>query len=570
MFVNTRVRCRVHNSPTMARSWGGLLAPKKRMALFLGLLLFAVFSIVVYTTANSRLERENEMEEMIANLHSHLEYLETQYRGRQEDVLNLQSKIYVDRGNGSTSNQVTTIDLTTTISPEVTALLKNMTGSHAANGVYTKHLAQLRTPFVYQLLPHLMNDANSLKPAYHMRGSRTYADIVIGIPTVKRDKESYLMITLTHLINGMTDEEAETTLIIIFVGEIDLEYVVNTARQIENTFPKQVEQGLIEVLSPSPTYYPDLDRLPITLGDSRKRVKWRTKQNLDTMYLMAYAQSKGIYYLMLEDDVITKKNYIAEIKKFTAATTVNNPTWFFIDYCHVGGIGKLFRSADLLNFITYVQLFYNNMPIDWLLESYLADRVCTIEKSSKACVEEKLRIKPKFKTPLFQHIGLYSSLKGKIQKVKNTKSGTIPTFYPHKNPPLDYVKTDIEEHADHTLKRAYDGQTFFWGVKPRKDNLVEFWFQKPIILERYLFRSGNVEHTSDKFYDTTVEVLPRSYNSLANFTAVGYFDEFGLAEGELKMGAIVAIRLKVRRNSTYWVILSEIELKEINRPADTS
>lgn len=75
-----------------------------------------------------------------------------------------------------------------------------------------------------------------------------------------------------------------------------------------------------------------------------------------------------------------------EIKRFTSATSVANPRWFFIKYCHVGGIEKFFRSADLIHFIKYVQLFYNNMPIDWLLESYLADRVCTIEKTSVSII----------------------------------------------------------------------------------------------------------------------------------------------------------------------------------------
>lgn len=71
-----------------------------------------------------------------------------------------------------------------------------------------------------------------------------------------------------------------------------------------------MENGLIEVLSPSSSYYPDFDTLEKTLGDSMKRVKWRTKQNLDAIYLMSYAQTKGTFYLMLEDDVIAKNNYM--------------------------------------------------------------------------------------------------------------------------------------------------------------------------------------------------------------------------------------------------------------------
>ena len=35
--------------------------------------------------------------------------------------------------------------------------------------------------------------------------------------------------------------------------------------------------------------------------------RWRTKQNLDYCFLMMYAQSKGIYYVQLEDDIIAKQ-----------------------------------------------------------------------------------------------------------------------------------------------------------------------------------------------------------------------------------------------------------------------
>ncbi|KAJ8736758.1 hypothetical protein PYW07_000029 [Mythimna separata] len=555
-----------HPNSIMGRACGGrILAPRKKIAACLLLLLFAVSSIIIFTSANARLQREDSMEEMLADMRSRLQFLESQYRGRQEDVISLQAKMFSDRGNVSSNHVTGNVVTSSTVTPAVFKLLKNMTGSKAAAGVFTKHMQQLRIPFVYQLLPHLMNDPYSLKPAYHMRGGRQFSDMVVGIPTVKRDKESYLMLTLTHLVTGLTPVDINGTLIVVMIGETDLEYVLKTARQIEVMFPKHVENGLIEVIAPSPAYYPDFGRIPVTLGDSHKRVIWRTKQNLDNIYLMAYAQSKGTFYLMLEDDVIAKNNYVQEIKQFTATTTVHNPNWFFIEFCHVGGIGKLFRSADLIHFVTYVQLFYTNMPIDWLLESYLADKTCTIEKASKKCSTAKEVIRPKYKSSLFQHIGLYSSLKGKIQKIKDTQFGAVPTFYPHtSNPPISATKTDIQVHLGHGLKAAYEGHTFFWGEKPKKGNFIEFWFKKPVVLAHYTFRSGNVEHIKDKFYDTTVEVLPARNND--SFTPVGTFDEFGLAEGDLAMGSISAIRLRVNKNSNYWVILSEIDLKEYQPP----
>ncbi|XP_068631065.1 alpha-1,3-mannosyl-glycoprotein 4-beta-N-acetylglucosaminyltransferase A-like isoform X2 [Battus philenor] len=547
---------------SFSRSLGGFTStPRKRFTAFAAILA-AIFLAVMFSSSGTFMPREDKMEQDIAEMQIHLQFLDSLYRARQEDLIALQNKVLASRGNYTPHQQPQPYHeaVAPTLTPELMTALKNFTGTRAAQGVQPKNLQLLRTPFVFQLLPHLMNDPNSLRPSYHMKSDRAFVDVVVGIPTVRRDKESYLLITLTHLINGLTADDANSTLIVVFVGETDLEYVLNTAKQIETTFPKQVENGLIEVLAPSQFYYPDFNTIEKSLGDSMKRVKWRTKQNLDAIYLMSYAQTKGTFYLMLEDDVIAKNNYMQEIKQFTAVTTISTPNWFFLEFCQVGGIGKLFRSSDLIHFITYVQLFYKNMPIDWLLESYLADRVCTIDKTSKVCGKSKTQIRPKYKTSLFQHIGLYSSLKGKIQKVKDSQFGAVPTFYPHVNPLLEFMRTDIQEQGEHTLKKAYEGETFFWGIKPKKNDLVEFWFDKPIFIKSFNFRSGNVDHTSDKFYDTVVEVVPAGTN---NFTVVGSFDEFGLADGEIskEAGPFAALRLRVKSDSFYWVILSEIEIK---------
>ncbi|XP_045784998.1 alpha-1,3-mannosyl-glycoprotein 4-beta-N-acetylglucosaminyltransferase A-like [Maniola jurtina] len=541
--------------------------PRRRFTACLIFLVSSVsLTIFVSILRISHFPQEDLMEKTIADMHSRMRFIESLYRARQEDIIALQNKIYSTRSNTTYKHAVVRSNSHHfTVPPEVVAMMRNLTGMKAASGLQTETLSLMQTSFVYQLLPHLMATPTSLQPAYHLKGGRLFSEVVIGIPTVRRDKESYLMITLSHLISGLTAADLNNTLIVIFVGETDLEYVLNIARQVEIKFPKHVANGLVEVISPSASYYPNLESLPLTLGDSFKRVKWRTKQNLDTIYLMAYAQTKGTFYLMLEDDVIAKNKYMQEIKHFTAATSVSTPNWYFLEFCHVGGIGKLFRSADLIHFITYVQLFYKNMPIDWLLESFLADRVCTIDKSVNNCGKNKLQIRPKYKSSLFQHIGVYSSLKGKIQKVKDPQFGALATYYPHDNPPLKRINTDIKEHSDHTVKRAYEGKTYFWGIKPKEGDVIEFWFAKPTAIASYIFRSGNVEHVSDKFYNTAVEVLP--VNASKHFIFVDEFDEFGLAEGDLKrsFGPLLAIRIRVTKDSYYWTVLSEIGLKTFDK-----
>lgn len=89
--------------------------------------------------------------------------------------------------------------------------------------------------------------------------------------------------------------------------------------------------------------------------------------------------------------------------------------------------------------------------------------------------------------------------------------------------------------------------------------------------QRFLFRSGSIEHPSDKFYNTTVEVLPdklnkesimwQKYNTTTDgFLIIGNFNAMGLAEGVLdnRIGKLRKMRLNVHTKSEFWVILSEV------------
>lgn len=74
----------------------------------------------------------------------------------------------------------------------------------------------------------------------------------------------------------------------------------------------------------------------------------------------------------------------------------------------------------------------------------------------KACKVEKSKIWIHFRPSLFQHIGTTSSLKGKVQKLKDKQFGKINNFYPHANIPAT-VKTNIATYKSYTLQKAYSG-----------------------------------------------------------------------------------------------------------------
>ena len=52
--------------------------------------------------------------------------------------------------------------------------------------------------------------------------------IVIGVPTIKRERESYLIQTLTSLIDSLNDDEKRDCLIVVFVGEVTVVVITCT------------------------------------------------------------------------------------------------------------------------------------------------------------------------------------------------------------------------------------------------------------------------------------------------------------------------------------------------------
>lgn len=99
---------------------------------------------------------------------------------------------------------------------------------------------------------------------------------------------------------------------------------------------------------------------------------------------------------------------------------------------------------------------YKLILVDWLLEHLIYTKICNWDKAMKACKVEKSKIWIHFKPSLFQHIGTTSSLKGKVQKLKDKQFGKINNFYPHANIPAT-VKTNIGTYKSFTLQKAYSG-----------------------------------------------------------------------------------------------------------------
>ena len=171
----------------------------------------------------------------------------------------------------------------------------------------------LSFPNVVDFLPHITDDFESLQPVLKLSKGRHNVSMIIGISTVKRPKDSYLSTTLHSIFENISKNKTltEDILIVVMIAEyIDLQFVNETTQTLQKEFGRYIDAGYLDIIVPSPTFYPDFSNIDLSFGDGAEQVIWRSKQNLDYAYIMMYAKKRGThYYVQLEDDVKVSFKY---------------------------------------------------------------------------------------------------------------------------------------------------------------------------------------------------------------------------------------------------------------------
>ncbi|RNA07892.1 alpha-1-3-mannosyl-glyco 4-beta-N-acetylglucosaminyltransferase B, partial [Brachionus plicatilis] len=357
---------------------------------------------------------------------------------------------------------------------------------------------------VFDLLPHLTGlSQHTIQPKFKQSKNR-FGSIVIGIPTIKREKASYLLETLKSVFDAMNEVEKNEAVVVIFIPELDDQsFVQTTIENLNITYNKELQSGLLEIVVPPAEFYPNFALVPRdrVFNDSRERVKWRTKQNYDIAYLMIYCQKRGIYYLQLEDDIVAKLGFLTTIKNFI--TQLKSDKWMIIEFSELGFIGKLFRCSQLRYFANFFLMFANNKPVDWLYDILLNIKICNPKHTHKMCIQRKNEFKISHKPSLFQHIGIHSSLKGKIQNLKDRNFGKL--FNNHRNPGAK-ITTSLKVHRNFRIQSIYSGNHFFWSLEPSENDFILFEFNQPTAIKDYLVRTGNIQYPNDKLYDANFQI----------------------------------------------------------------
>lgn len=206
---------------------------------------------------------------------------------------------------------------------------------------------------------------------------------------------------------------------------------------------------------------------------------------------MMYCQSKGVYYVQLEDDIIAKPFYVSKINEFIVQQSIKSMAtpppheWVYLDFCALGFIGKVFKTSELPRLILFFTMFFNDKPVDWLLDHYVTNTVCPLGATAKECIKDKGKLVIVHKPSLFQHVGLHSSLRGKMQKLKDKSFNKEREFIVHKdNPKASLVSSTFPVYKKYNLKQTYEGREFYWSLQPRVNDSMLFEMEKPVNLQR--------------------------------------------------------------------------------------
>lgn len=194
------------------------------------------------------------------------------------------------------------------------------------------------------------------------------------------------------------------------------------------------------------------------------------------------------YYLQLEDDVITVPGYFGKIRAFVEKQ--EGPwAWAVLEYSRAGFIGKLLSRERLGRLIALILAFYEEQPVDFLLQYY------NMLQNFPATAEEGKAHEP----ALFLHQGRVSSLAGKRQFVEDEQGNVVDDgldrafakVHHGDNPPAE-LSMSFSQYEDYEPAFAYDhGSKPFWGGNILPGDTFTVRFTPPCRLQRVIVETGN-------------------------------------------------------------------------------
>uniref|UniRef100_A0A8B9TL09 Alpha-1,3-mannosyl-glycoprotein 4-beta-N-acetylglucosaminyltransferase C n=1 Tax=Anas platyrhynchos TaxID=8839 RepID=A0A8B9TL09_ANAPL len=344
--------------------------------------------------------------------------------------------------------------------------------------------------------------------------------LAVGLASVRRPRGYYLPATLTSLFKQSTKEELQEMVVVVHLADADPGWNARVAADITRKFAHHILLGQLLLIHAPQEFYPTLEGLKRNYNDPEERVKFRSKQNVDYAFLLAFAANLSSYYLMIEDDVWSAKSFFTAIQK--AVASQEGTTWATLEFSKLGYIGKLYRSSDLPRLARFLLLFYQEMPCDWLLVYF---RLLLTQKD---------------------HMGLYSSFQGTVNRLEDDDMTVFENYEP--------------------LKAYSTSGGYFWGKNPEDGSTFCIVFQQPARITRVRVRTGSDERQGDFLRAGVLELGRRrradgrdcsAYITVGTFEK-GLFERRGLEKGA--PGPVECVRIRVTKGQSEWLIIQSIDI----------
>ncbi|XP_014801791.1 PREDICTED: alpha-1,3-mannosyl-glycoprotein 4-beta-N-acetylglucosaminyltransferase C-like [Calidris pugnax] len=403
---------------------------------------------------------------------------------------------------------------------------------------------------------HVLQDMDDLSAlhnvSYHLLAGSLPSHkkfLAVGLASVRRPRGYYLPATLQSLFMKSTEAELQEMVVVVHLADMDPMWNMRVAADITRKFAHHILLGRLLLIHVPQEFYPTLEGLKRNYNDPEERVKFRSKQNVDYAFLFAFAANLSSYYLMIEDDVWSAKSFLTAIRKALASREGTN--WATLEFSKLGYIGKLYHSSDLPRLARFLLLFYQEMPCDWLLSHF---RLLLTQK-------DVIRFKPS----LFQHMGLYSSFQGTINRLEDDEFQDDALDLPD-NPPAALF-TSMSVFENYEPLKAYSGaQGYFWGKDPTAGSVFSIVFQQPAKVTRVRVRTGSEERRQDFLHAGVLE-LGRQRRAdgrdCSAYTTVGTFQKGTFERRGLEKalpGPVECLRIRVTRDQSEWLIIQSIHI----------
>uniref|UniRef100_A0A8B9ZDK8 Alpha-1,3-mannosyl-glycoprotein 4-beta-N-acetylglucosaminyltransferase C n=1 Tax=Buteo japonicus TaxID=224669 RepID=A0A8B9ZDK8_9AVES len=373
--------------------------------------------------------------------------------------------------------------------------------------------------------------------------------LAVGLASVQRPRGYYLPATLQSLFKQSTEEELQEMVVVVHLADADPRWNVHVAANIARKFAHHILLGQLLLIHTPQEFYPTLEGLKRNYNDPEERVRFRSKQNVDYAFLLAFAANLSSYYLMIEDDVWCAKSFLTAIRKALASQEGSN--WATLEFSKLGYIGKLYHSSDLPRLARFLLLFYQEMPCDWLLVHF---RLLLTQK-------DVIRFKPS----LFQHMGLYSSFQGTINRLEDDEFQADALDLPDNPPAALFTSMSVFENYE-PLKAYGTAEGYFWGKDPAAGSVFSIIFHQPAHITRVRVRTGSDERQSDFLHAGVLELGRQrqadgrdcsAYTTVGTFEK-GTFERQGLEKG--MPGPVECMRIRVTQDQTEWLIIQSIDI----------